>query len=160
MLVGAHLFVKVRSGLCYTLSMVILGVDWGERSIGLAFSRGKIAAPLRAILVKDQEQAVVGVVAICAELGVDKIVLGLPFDSRDQEGAQAQKVRRFGESLAERAGVEITYWDEALSSREATQKMIAAGRGRQARRQLDAASAAVILQSWLDSQNEISNGGG
>ena len=134
--------------------MVILGIDWGERRVGLAFSRGKIAAPLRVIRVKDQEQAVVGVVAVCAELGVDQIILGLPLDSQDQEGAQARKVKQFGESLAERAGVEVAYWDEALSSKEATQKMIAARRGRRARRQRDAASAAVILQSFLDSQRE------
>jgi len=134
--------------------MIILGVDWGERRIGLAFSRGKLAAPLRALSVKEQSQAVAGVVAVCAELGADKIVLGLPLDSRDQEGVQARKVKQFGELLAEQTGVEVAYWDEALSSKEAAQKMIVAGRGRRARRQLDAASAAVILQSFLDSQQE------
>lgn len=130
--------------------MTILGIDWGKRRIGVAFSRGEIASPLEVLEVKSRERAVEKVAEICKEMEAKKVVLGVPLDSEGRETAQAKRVRDFGRKLSEKVNAKVIYWNEALSSREAMKKLIEAGRGQKFRRELDAASAAVILQDYLD----------
>mgnify|MGYP001122712810 CR=1 FL=1 len=130
--------------------MTILGIDWGEKNIGIAFSSGLVAAPFEILRVKNQEEAIEKIVRTCEELQAEKIVLGIPLDSEGREGNQARKVRAFGRKLGEEVGGEIVFWNESLSSKEALEKKIEAGRGRKSRRELDAVSAAVILQDFLD----------
>ena len=130
--------------------MTILGIDWGEKNIGIAFSSGLVAAPLETLRVKSQEEAIEKIAKIYEELEAQKAVLGLPLDSEGGETTQTKKVRNFGKKLKEKVGGEIVFWNEALSSQEALEKRILAGRKQKARRDLDAASAAVILQSYLD----------
>ncbi|MFW6109812.1 MAG: Holliday junction resolvase RuvX [Patescibacteria group bacterium] len=133
--------------------MVTLGIDWGEKRIGVAYSRGNIAGPLKVIEVATMP-VVDEVKDICNRLGVDKIVLGVPWGEKGKDTEQSRKVCEFGEQLENSIEAEVVYWNETLSSQQALQKMIAAKKGRKARRELDAASAAIILQDYLDSRNK------
>ena len=131
--------------------MIILGIDWGEKNIGVAFSSGLVAAPLEILKVKNQEEAVEKIAQIYQELEAKKVVLGLPLSAEGWEGNQAQKVRVFGKKLKKEISGKVVFWNEALSSKEALKKQIEAGQGQKARRKLDATAAAVILQDYLDS---------
>ena len=131
--------------------MILLGIDWGERNIGIAFSSGLAAAPLEALKVKTQNEAVDKIARIYQKLEAEKIVLGIPLDSEGWERVQAQKIKKFGKKLQKAISGKIIFHNEALSSKEALEKKLAAGRGKKARRKLDATSAAVILQDYLDS---------
>lgn len=124
----------------------ILGVDFGERRIGLAISEGSLSSPLKIIGVENQQAAIKEIVALCQKERVGKIVLGLP------EGPLVGKVKIFGQKLANLLKIKMIYWNEALTTDEALRKMIASGRGRKDRRRLDDISAAIILQEYLDSQ--------
>ena len=118
----------------------VLGIDFGERRIGLAVAEGGLAEPLAIIEVGGPLSRIV---KICEQEKIQKIVLGLPRDS--------QRVKNFGQRLAKETGLKVIFWDEALTSEEALAKMIQAGRPQRKRRHLDDVVAALILQEYLDS---------
>jgi len=120
--------------------MKILGIDFGERRIGLAIAESGLAEPFSIIEVSDPLSQIV---KICEQEKIQKIVLGLPPGS--------EKIKKFGRRLMEKTGLEVIFWDETLTSEEALTKMIQAGRPQRKRRRLDDISAALILQEYLDS---------
>lgn len=124
--------------------MKILGIDWGERKIGLALSEGSFAAPLK--IEKNNQDFQRKIRQLCQKEKVEKIVVGVA------EGKMALKQKEFGEKLAQICGLRVEFWDETLTSQEALRKMIEAGTSRKKRRLEDAISAALILQSYLEAQ--------
>ncbi len=135
-----------------------LGLDIGRRRIGVALSDplGMYAFPLEVLPGMSPEELCVYVEARAGE-GVGTVVLGYPRTLRGEEGSEAKRVRAYAEALSSLSGVRVVVWDERLSTREAERRLREAGRMRKGRR-VDAQAAAVILQSYLDSQR--SGGGG
>ncbi len=123
--------------------MRAVGLDFGEKRIGIAFADG--AAPIavpRTTLQKNRR--IYNVLAkLFVDEGVTDIVLGLPLTMEGEEAYMAKRVRVFGKKLEERTGLPIFYVDERLSSEDAL---------KQGAPDIDAAAAAMILQSWLDSK--------
>lgn len=136
----------------------VLGVDLGERRIGLACSdpSGVLASPLRAVLRSgDADADRAAVVAAAEEVGATVIVVGLPKSLSGREGPAARGARAEAAALAERAGaaggITVELHDERFTTREAQQALRAGGKkARDQRDHIDAAAAAVMLQSWLD----------
>ncbi len=131
---------------------MLLGVDWGEKRIGLAFSNGGTAAPLGVLEVGDRETVIKKIDKYCKELDVSKIIVGVPLSADGRDTVQSRDIKEFGKILEERSGTEVIFWNEALSSREALRKSIDAGKGKEQRSVLDDYSATLILQSYLNSQ--------
>jgi putative Holliday junction resolvase len=139
----------------------VLGVDLGERRIGLAGSdpSGVLATPLRTVVRSgDPDADRAAVVAAAEELGAAVIVVGLPRSLSGREGPAARKARAEAAALAERAeaagGITVVLHDERFTTREAQRALRAGGtRARDQRDQIDAAAAAVLLQSWIDAQH-------
>jgi len=129
-----------------------LGIDWGEKRIGLAFARMNVASPLETLVITAGEDGVSRVVRACKDLEIERIIIGIPLDREGRETPQAKNIRDFGRKLSAATGLAILYWNEALSSKEALSRKIAAGSGKKSRRNLDATAAAVILQDYLDSE--------
>ncbi len=130
----------------------ILGVDFGERRIGLAIAINNLAEPLSIIEVDNLDAAVEKIVRICQQEKTKEIIVGLPLDSQGQLGPAAKKAKRFGQKLAKETGLKIIFWDECLTSEEALSKMVEAGRRQKKRRRLDDVAAALILQEYLESR--------
>jgi putative Holliday junction resolvase len=90
---------------------------------------------------------------------VGGLVIGHPLDSEGGSGFQAQRVERYAQALIEwlkgdELDLELFLWDEYLSTRQAQEAMIAAGRRTTDRRdRLDAVAAAFILQDFLRAQH-------
>ena len=125
--------------------MKLLGVDYGLNKVGLAISEADLVTPLEVIKTKDAFQRIV---LVCHEQEIKTVVIGLP------GGPVAPKVRAFGEKLTTLIKAKVVYQDETLTSQDATAKMIEAGKGQKARQaRQDAVAAALILQSYLESQN-------
>lgn len=80
------------------------------------------------------------------------LVVGLPRNMDGTVGPQAAKAERFARQVAAlREGIDVVLWDERLSTVEARAIRQRSGAGRKQRRKpVDALSAAVILQSYLD----------
>lgn len=121
--------------------MKYLGIDYGEAKIGLAVSSGEIATP-QGVIGRRQLKALA---LFCQQNKIEKIMIGL------SEGRIAEKTKRFGQELAKLTGLPVEYYDETLSSQQAREKMIEAGKP-QRKKKLDehALSAAIILQDYLD----------
>jgi putative holliday junction resolvase len=129
----------------------LLGLDLGERRIGVAVSDdlGIIATPLRIVDLK--RQALSDVAALAAELGVDGIVVGLPRGMRGDEGYQARETRTMAAEIEALTDIPIMFWDERLTSAIADRVLSGLGRSAKSRRvERDAIAAAVMLQSYLD----------
>lgn len=125
--------------------MRYLGIDFGLKRVGLAFSEGTLAAPLKTLIVKGFKDAVSQVVVIVERENFDKVVVGLP------EGKMGQTVLGFVSALR-KAGIDVDTTDETLSSQQAMAQMIKLNIPQKKRQTNDAYSAAIILQHWLDSR--------
>ena len=136
--------------------MRILAVDHGERRLGIAVSdgTGTLARPLTIIQHQSREADARRVQELARAQKVDLIVVG---ESRDEEGQPNQAGRRaqlFAGALRASGEFRVEMWDESLSSQDARGLLLAGGASRKRRaRAIDAAAAAVILQSYLDVHN-------
>jgi putative pre-16S rRNA nuclease len=138
-----------------------VGIDLGLKRIGLAVSDGSgtLARPLRTLTrgSSDDEAAaaIADEIAVLAreEDGVDAIVIGLPKRLDGSKTDLTTHVRRMVERLRPLVRIPIELQDERLSSREAESRLALRERDWRARKaRLDAASAAVILQDYLDTR--------
>lgn len=135
--------------------MTVMCVDHGEKRIGVAISDAThtLARPLVVLKHISREHDARRVVALAHEHGASLIVIG---ESTDEEGAPNLAGRRAGRFAAQIKGLgalAVLLWDESLSTQEARQKRLEAGASRKRRAApIDAEAAAVILQSYLDSQ--------
>lgn len=130
----------------------ILGLDPGERRIGVALSdpTGTIASPHSVI---DRRSAELGqaVRLLCEEHAVERIVVGLPTGLSGVEGPSAKAARAVGNAVAEATGLQVEYHDERFTTVAAESALLEGGVSREKRRDLrDKVAAAVILQSYLD----------
>ncbi|MCX6566293.1 MAG: Holliday junction resolvase RuvX [Candidatus Aminicenantes bacterium] len=136
--------------------MRILGVDYGDRHIGLALSDplGMIAQPLETYTLKEKKA---DNAAFFRELvqkhGVERIVLGLPLRMDGTPGSRAEKTRAFARWLEASVGRKVVFWDERLTTRQATTIMQEQSvRVEDRRSVVNQISAALILQAYLDGQ--------
>ena len=142
--------------------MRFVGIDLGLKRIGLAVSdaSGTLARPLRTLTrgSSDEEAAAAAIadaIAVLAreEDGVAAIVVGLPKRLDGTETDLTTHVRRMVDRLRPLVRIPIALQDERLSSQEAESRLALRERDWRARKaRLDAASAAVILQDYLDSR--------
>jgi len=138
--------------------MRILGIDYGEKRIGVAVSDplGITAQPVTVIEKKPSfEQDIVEINQILERYSsVKEIVVGLPKSMSGELGIQAQKVLEFVEALKS-LNIKITTWDERLTTVAAERVLISAGLSRQKRKKvIDKSAAALILQNYLDSKQK------
>ena len=142
--------------------MRALGVDYGERRIGLALSdpTGLLASPWKTILNNGNlpdaaEQIAREVEALAAEEGaLDVIVVGLPRHLSGDPNDQTERVRKLHDLLKEVTTVPITLQDERLTSRQADELLARREKDwRKRKLQLDAMAAALILQDFLDGRS-------
>ncbi len=132
--------------------MSILGIDYGEKHLGLAFSPdGKVSHILSTIHTKKMDEKIERVKRVCEEYGISQIVIGLPLNQAGNLSKQAEKTKKFGEKLIKEVEPPICYWNETLTSTEARQKMIEAGTPKEKRKKLEHSFAAqIILQEYLN----------
>jgi putative Holliday junction resolvase len=147
----------------------LLGVDLGERRIGLALADddGSGARPLTTLRRgKDLEADAVGLRTLIEANGVAELVVGLPFEASGAEGPQATLTRAWAEAMAARLDLPLTLRDERLSSHLAETRLGPMKRGRSGgpptkiqrdgyRSRVDREAAAIILQDELDTRAGI-----
>lgn len=148
----------------------LLGIDLGERRIGLAIAErdGLSARPLatvnRARSLAAAEDA--GTLArIVAEQGIGELVVGLPLEASGNHGPMAEAAERWAKAVAERLGLPVALRDERLSSHLAESRLGPMPRGRSGgapsktqrdryRERVDREAAAIILQDELDARRD------
>jgi putative holliday junction resolvase len=132
--------------------MRTLGIDFGERRIGLAISdpEGRIALPLTTLERRNDRSAARAIAEIARREGVERLVLGEPVGLDGARGPAAERVRRFGRRLEEVSGLAVSFVGEALTSVEAAERLRAAGVDpRKEPGRIDAVAAQILLEEAL-----------
>jgi putative Holliday junction resolvase len=136
--------------------MRILGIDFGDRNIGLALSDSLrlTAQPLGTYQFRDREDAdkkFFGDLVRKHEIG--EIVCGVPLRMDGSSGTRAEKTRAFARWLEQAVGVPVRLWDERLTTRQAIHVMHEQKVKLSAKKSVvNQISATIILQTYLDSQ--------
>ena len=139
--------------------MRILGIDYGDRSIGLALS-DKLLITAQAIgryEIKNRKKDAQYFRDLVKQNQVSKIVIGLPLRMDGSEGPRAEKTREFARWMEKTLGIPIVFWDERLTTKQALQvlhdqKMD----GRKKKKLKDQVAATIILSDYLESEREAS----
>ena len=137
--------------------MRLLGIDYGEKRIGLA-----ITDPLK-IFVKPfdtiDNDSIANVIEklklIIKTQQIEKIILGLPVSVSGEESTKTIEVKDFYNELLKNLDVPINFWDERYSTVEANEFLIKKGvNWKKSRKEIDKIAAAVILKSYLDTNTK------
>lgn len=144
----------------------LLGIDLGERRIGIALADGdgspaRPHSTLRRAANHDLDAAALG--ALIAVHQVGELVVGLPLEASGSEGSQSAITRTWAAAIAERLELPLTFRDERLTSHLAEDRLGPMKRGRSGgppsktqrdayRARVDREAASIILQDELDAR--------
>ncbi|MFV4845666.1 Holliday junction resolvase RuvX [Edwardsiella tarda] len=134
-------------------SRTLLAFDFGTRSIGCAIGQELTgsARPLQSFKANEGIPDWQQIEKVLREWQPDLVVVGLPLNMDGSEQPLTQLARKFANRLHGRFGVQIALHDERLSTVEARAHLFADGGYRALEKgRVDAASAALILESWFD----------
>jgi putative holliday junction resolvase len=131
----------------------LMGLDLGEKTIGLALSDGllMVATPMETLkrgkFTADAEK----LRGIIAEHEIGGLIIGLPLNMDGSEGPRCQSSRQFAANFLEKMDIVIGFWDERLSTVAVTRTLLDADMSRKRRAEVvDKMAASYILQGALD----------
>lgn len=125
---------------------MILGVDLGQKTTGVAVSEGQLASPYKTINHKSQDEAVEKISQIARKLSADTLVLGFV------EGKIKAIFENFTQKFTQKnPHIKVVYWDETLTTLQARETMIKLNipKHKRAKKEHEVA-ASLILQNYLD----------
>lgn len=131
----------------------LLGLDLGEKTIGLALSDRllTIATPMQTLKRGKFAADAARLDIIIGEQEVGGLVVGLPLNLDGSDGPSAQSARAFARNWAGHSPVPLALWDERLSTLAVTRTLLDADASRKRRGEVvDKMAAAYILQGALD----------
>lgn len=140
--------------------MRTLGIDFGEKRIGLAISDplGILATPIETLESSDRCLVISRLTEIIFDYSVSQIVVGIPLSLSGKSGPQARKTFDFISVISDNFEMPIKQIDERFTSVQAKKKLqMDVKRSRKKKKKIpkssiDSASAAIILQTYLDSE--------
>lgn len=133
--------------------MNYLGLDLGTKTLGLAISKGVIATTLKTIRYDDIDKLIEQLNEIILDNKIDIIVLGMPKNMNHTIGPRPIETLEFKQKL-ENLNYNVVLQDERLSTVSAHNYMIKADLSRKKRKEkVDALAATIILQTYLDKEN-------
>jgi len=139
----------------------ILGIDLGEKRIGLALAdEDSLSARALATIPRGRDMPADArtLRRIVEEQGIGAVVVGLPLEAGGNEGTMAIAARAWGMALASELGLPVSFRDERLSSHVAESRLGPMGgppsRTQRARyrERVDREAAAIILQDELEAR--------
>ena len=131
----------------------LLGLDLGEKTIGLALSDRllSVASPYKTLKRGKFAADAALLDHIISVEGVGGLVAGLPLNMDGTDGPSAQSARAFGRNWAARSTIPLAFQDERLSTMAVTRTLLEADTSRRRRDEVvDKMAAAYILQGALD----------
>ena len=140
--------------------MRILGVDFGDKNIGLAVSDKLLitAQALGSYRVKNEEEDKKYFKDLVSKYEIEEIVIGHPLIKDGTPGTRVQKTQKFASWLENVLKLPIVLWDERLTTKQAldilNQQKIS---GKKKKKLKDQISAAIILSVYLESKRKKSN---
>ena len=133
----------------------VLGIDFGQSRIGVAISDElrMLAHPLETIPAG--KNVARRIAEIVRERKIENVVVGLPRNMDGSYGVAATGAQKFVEELRAVLSCAVTTWDERLTTVAAHRSLREAGKKmRDTRGYVDQVAAQMILQGYLDRQQE------
>ena len=136
--------------------MAVLGIDFGLKRIGLAFSDpGNTIAFPGPTITGSEEECIAAIVQEAESRAATEIVVGLPKHMNGGESDMSARAGEFAEKLRRAATATVITWDERLTSVQAERAMLSGDLTRAKRKKrIDSLAAQLMLQSYLDSRHE------
>jgi putative holliday junction resolvase len=134
-----------------------LGVDLGEKRIGLALTDGLrlVAEPWGMFNRTSRVADFAYLQKVVVEQNVRLLVFGLPVTLGGEEGRMAAWVREYATAVSTALNLPVTFWDESLTSQAAERSLREQGlNSKQMKAHVDAVAAALMLQSYLEAHRE------
>lgn len=132
----------------------ILGIDFGDKNIGLAVSDKlqMTAQPLALYRTKGRQEDLNYFKKLSTEYEIEKIVIGLPLRMNGTLGTRVEKTKAFASWLEKSLNLPIVFWDERLTTQQAFRILKEQKTRPQRKKTLkDQISASLILSSYLES---------
>jgi putative Holliday junction resolvase len=140
----------------------VLGIDYGDRKIGLAVSDrlGITAQPLLNYRRKTEKEDAAYFKRVVSEYEIKEVIIGLPLRMDGSSGTRAEKTREFARWLGQVLNLPVHFWDERLTTKQATKILSKRKIPPRAKKDLeDQVSAVIILSTYLESKRAGSNAG-
>ena len=126
--------------------MRLLGIDYGQKRIGVALGESGMVKPLSVLLNDDKVMEKIR--SLCEQEKIDRIVIGVASSLRGE-------IDKFAQKLKEIIDLSVIFQDETLTTQKGVDKMIESGTSQKARRKrIDAIAAAEILESYFNKGGE------
>lgn len=131
----------------------ILGIDPGERRVGLALS-DPLGVTAQGLETFDRQKGDLldHLDRLIREHGVVAVVVGHPVSMSGRPNASSRSAEALASDIERRFGLDVTLWDERLTSREARRATAGSRAARRSKGTVDRVSAVLILQGYLDSR--------
>lgn len=131
--------------------MRIMGLDFGERTIGVAVSDELKWTAQGVKTIRRSKQELVELAEIIRQYEISEIVLGYPKNMNGTSGPRVELTEEFAARLREEFALPVLFWDERLSTVAAQRSLLEADVSRSKRKQvIDKLAAVFILQGYLD----------
>ncbi|HLB95602.1 MAG TPA: Holliday junction resolvase RuvX [Patescibacteria group bacterium] len=128
----------------------ILGLDMGERRIGVAIAENNLVATWGVIENKNLNEAVHELSRLVRREQIENIVIGLP---HFRDSLQADKIHAFALELKKNLDVEVVFVDETLTSKDAERVLKDSSlnpRSGRYKEEVDKLAAKMILEQYLN----------
>jgi putative holliday junction resolvase len=135
--------------------MRIMGLDYGDRRIGVAVSDelGWTAQGIKVVEKRRDGGEIEEIANIITEYNVTEIIVGLPKNMNGTIGPRGEISQQFAQTLNERFGLPVRLWDERLTTVSAERTLAEADMSWKKRKKVvDKMAAMLILQNYLDSK--------
>ncbi|MBQ8782887.1 MAG: Holliday junction resolvase RuvX [Clostridia bacterium] len=132
--------------------MVIMSIDYGDARTGIAVCDEfeMLASPVEVIHSDYEPKVIARIKEICAKYRPSLLVVGLPKNMNSSVGERAEKCMIFAENLKSETGIEVTMWDERLTTVSAHNFLNQTNtRGKKRKNVVDAVAATIILEDYL-----------
>lgn len=134
--------------------MIMLSVDYGDRRTGIAVCDKNqiLATPVCVINEWNADTLADKIIALAEEKRAEKIVIGLPKNMDGSKGFRADACEELGNIIKSKCSIPVVFWDERLTTVSA-HKILSDNnvRGKKRKAVVDALSAEIILQNYIDS---------
>ena len=133
-----------------------LGIDYGDRRIGIAVSdeTQEVVFPREYISNEGDVEVIQKIKELCEQEKIILVVVGLPLNMEGEDSEQTKKVHKFTQELTEAVDQEIVLHDERLTTRQSDVILTSiekrSNREQAKKEEIDSIAASLILQNYLD----------
>jgi putative Holliday junction resolvase len=133
---------------------MIIAIDPGDRRIGIAISdeTGSLARSLGIFIHQSRSADAEKIIKMATDHDADTVIIGAAYDDDGKETPSSRKAGRLADEIQQMSNLKVVMWDESGSTQKAKEIKLLTGAGKKQRRgHQDSTAAAVILQDYLDS---------